>query len=77
MIQNSACLSNNNELETQVIVIQLLPVRFVVRKTGLMRAELLFFFASQNHSDGQEPQETIQNSFHIQLFISHNFIQLK
>ena len=32
-----------NELETQVIVIQLLPVRFVVRKIGLMRAELLFF----------------------------------
>ena len=32
-----------NELETQVIVIQLLPVRFVMRKTGLMRAEILFW----------------------------------
>lgn len=32
-----------NELETQVIVIQLLPVRFVMRKIGLMCAELLFF----------------------------------
>lgn len=32
-----------NELETQAVVIQLLPVRFVMRKIGLMRAELLFF----------------------------------
>lgn len=32
-----------NELETQVVVIQLLPVRFVMRKIGLMRAEILFF----------------------------------
>ena len=37
-----------NELETQVIVIQLLSVRFVVRKIGLMRAELLFFLATCN-----------------------------
>ena len=35
MIQNSACLSNNNELETQVIVIQMLPVRFVMRKDAM------------------------------------------
>ena len=32
-----------NELETQAVVIQLLPIRFVVRKIGLMRAEILFF----------------------------------
>ena len=35
MIQNSACLSNDNELETQVVVIQLLPVRFVMRKDAM------------------------------------------
>ena len=37
-----------NELKTQAVVIQLLPIRFVVRKIGLMRAELLFFLATCN-----------------------------
>lgn len=35
MIQNSAYLSNDNELKTQAVVIQLLPVRFVMRKDAM------------------------------------------